>query len=614
MARDVRVAAGAKEVGRGRPPEHSRFQKGVSGNPRGRPPKNRNLKKLVEEELDQSVSLTENGKRVRLTKRELIAKMLVNDAAKGDQKALQTIVKLIGVSSEPDNPVVDVDPAALARFVARYLSQEPCGEMSELPEAVYDEMTRVDYATFVARVMDTLEPGTRYEHNWHIDLIAHRLAQVSGGSTKRLMINLPPRSMKTILISVAYSAWVLGQNPSRRIMCVAYSKEVAQAQGVQFNRIVNSAWFRRVFPKCRPVVPNRVLEWITSTGGYRLSTSIDGSVLGRGADIIILDDPNKGQEIYSKVSRDKVKNGYNHTISTRLNHPKESAIICVMQRLHDDDLAGHMQSQEEWDTVVVSAIAVQDELWQLGFGETHERKAGDLIQASRMGHDELDTRRRIMGQTAFDAQYQQRPIPDDGIVIRKGWLRYYEEPAERYEVKVASWDTASTLSENSDWSVCTVWGLVDAELHLLHVERVQLEAPELIRRIEQIHCRHQIVITLIEDADLGRGLAQHLNRASSVCRPRLIKPTIEKVARMQARSVMFETGKVFLPHGASWLSTYLDELLGFPNRVHDDQVDSTSQALDYFQLRFASAVNPERSEFKPARPNGIRRPQGRKRP
>lgn len=486
--------------------------------------------------------------------------------------------------------------------------------MIELPQQLHDAMARVNYATFVARAMDTLEPGALYEANWHIDTIAHQLARVTTRETKRLMINLPPRSMKTILVSVAYSAWVLGHDPSQRIMCVAYNMEVAQAQAVLFNRLVSCAWFKRVFPQCRPVVPNRQLEWKTTAGGYRLATSIEGSVLGRGADLIILDDPNKGQEIYSKVARDKVKNGYDHTISTRLNHPKESAIICVMQRLHDDDLAGHMQSQEPWDEVVIPAVALEDEAWDLGHGLFHQRKAGDLIQPTRMGHEELDTRRRIMGQTAFDAQYQQRPIPDDGIVIRKGWLRYYEEPAERYEVKVASWDTASTLSENSDWSACTVWGLVDSELHLLHVERVQRQAPELVKLIEKIHRRHRIDITLIEDADLGRGLAQHLNRASSVCRPRLIRPTIEKVARMQARSVMFETGKVFLPHRASWLATYLDELLGFPNRVHDDQVDSTSQALDYFQHRFATAVNPERSEFRRTRPSGLGRPQGRRRP
>jgi hypothetical protein len=216
---------------------------------------------------------------------------------------------------------------------------------------------------------------------------------------------------------------------------------------------------------------------------------------------------NKGQEIYSKVAREKVKNSYDHTISTRLNHPKESAIICVMQRLHDDDLAGHMQAQEEWDKIVIPAIAVEDETWELGRGRRHQRNAGELIQPSRMGEAELETRRRIMGQTAFDAQYQQRPVPDDGVVIKRGWLRYCEEPAEEYEVKLASWDTASTLSETSDWSACTVWGLAGAELHLLHVERVRLEAPDLTQRIEQVHRRFGVDITLIEDADLGRGLA-----------------------------------------------------------------------------------------------------------
>lgn len=158
--------------------------------------------------------------------------------------------------------------------------------MIELPEHLYDAMTRADYPTFVSRVMATLEPGTRYQHNWHIDLIAHHLEQVRAGTCTRLMVNLPPRSMKTILVSVAFSAWVLGHDPSRRIMCVAYGKEVAQAQAVLFNRVVTTNWFRRVFPECRPVVPNRQLEWKTAAGGYRLATSIDGSVLGRGADYI----------------------------------------------------------------------------------------------------------------------------------------------------------------------------------------------------------------------------------------------------------------------------------------------------------------------------------------
>lgn len=480
--------------------------------------------------------------------------------------------------------------------------------MMQLPQQYWDAMTRSDFPTFVARVMGVLEPGTVYEPNWHIDLIADRLLKVQQGDLKRLMINLPPRSMKTITISIAFAAWVLGHDPTRRIMCVTYSQDVAKAQALLFGRIVREAWYRRIFPQCRPTVPNRVMEWTTSTGGYRMAASVDGSVLGRGADIIILDDPNKGQEIYSKVARQRVLDNWDHTISTRLNHPRDSAIICVMQRLHADDLAGHLLEQEEWTSLTLPARAIEDEHWDLGHGQMHIRPKGEPIQPSRMGHGELDKARRRMGATAFSAQYQQQPVPDDGVVIRHGWLRYYDEPPTEVDTVLVSWDTASTLSEDADWSVGTVWGLFNGEIHLLDVIRNRLEAPDLRHRIEEVHRRTKADITLIEDADLGRGIAQDLHRTSRYCRPRLVRPLIDKVARMQARAVMFETGKVLLPRDAPWLQVYLDELLGFPNRRHDDQVDSTSQALDWFQQRLARDMMADRPSSP--RPAGNRRPRG----
>lgn len=480
--------------------------------------------------------------------------------------------------------------------------------MTQLPEQLYDAMAKTDFSTFVARVMDTLEPGTRYEENWHIHLIARHLEKVRLGQTKRLMLNMPPRSMKTILVSIAFVAWVLGHDPSRRIMCLTYSNDVAKAQAKLFQRLINADWVRRIFPDLKPRVPARLMEWESSLGGYRLAASIEGSVLGRGADIIILDDPNKGQEIYSKVSREKVKSAYNDTISTRLNHPKESAIICAMQRLHADDLAGHMLQQEDWETIRIPAIARFREKWDLGGGQIKIRKPGDLIQPERAGMAELDLQKKKMGLTAFEAQYQQEPVPDDGLVIKRKWLRYYDEAPEEFDIKIVSWDTASTLSEDADWSVGTVWGLAQGELHLLHVERVRLEAPDLRRHIETVHLRWRAEATIIEDADLGRGIAQDLLRTSTKCRPLLYQPKMDKIARMQARSVMFETGKVLFPREATWLSSYLDELLGFPNRRHDDQVDSTSQALDWVQLRFARDFVPEGEARQ--RPAGRRRPPG----
>ena len=467
-------------------------------------------------------------------------------------------------------------------------------------------LLRLDFLSFIAKCVDTIDPGAGYRENWHILVLALQLELVREGKIKRLMINLPPRSLKTHIVSIAYTAWVLGHDPMKRIICVTYSNEVSKSQAKLFDKIVSSDWFKAAFPECSGVRPNRLMDWHTTKGGHRLATSIDGSILSRGADLIILDDPNKGQEIYSKVSRDKVKGAWDHTISTRLNKPEESAVICVMQRLHPDDLAGHLLEQEDWVTVVMPAIATERETWELGSGRTKVREPGELLQPFHTGQAVLDRKRQNMGLMAFEAQYQQQPVPAEGAVVKRRWLKFYDVPPEPIEFTLISWDCASTLSEDADWSVGTVWGLGNKCFYLLDVERVRLEVPDLRRRIEMIHELYNADVTIIEEEGIGRAIVQDLRRTSSVCRPLLIKPQYEKLARMEARAVMFETGKVYVPRSAEWLGTYLDELLSFPNSKKDDQVDSTSQALDYLQQRFAQTLRE--------RPSGTKRPRGDKRP
>lgn len=481
----------------------------------------------------------------------------------------------------------------------------------DLPAEYVNAMIREDFLTFLSVTMEELEPGTPYEENWHVEVMAKELEQVRSGDNLRLMMNLPPRNLKTIMASVAFPAFILGHDPTRRIMTVTYSQDVAKAQAIQFQRIMRSGWYRRAFPNCRSRVHNRQLEWQTSAGGYRLATSIDGSVLGRGADVIILDDPNKGQEIFSRVSREKVTSAWDNVISTRLNHPKESAIICVMQRLHEEDLAGHLLEQEEYRQITIPAIAAEDEEWDLGEGRTHTRANDTPIHPERMDHPELERQKRIMGGLAFSAQYQQQPVPDDGVVIRRQWLRYFDEEPDEYEITHISWDTASTLGESSDWSVGTVWSFAEGYVYLRDVIRVKEESPELIKLIEETHRDYEADHTRIEDGDLGRAIFQSLRRTSDVCKPVLYKPKYDKVARMQSRAVMFETGQVLLPREVDWLPTYQRELLGFPNTKHDDQVDSTSMALDWFQAYIARRNRSERPS--PKRPKGRLRPKGRPR-
>lgn len=478
-------------------------------------------------------------------------------------------------------------------------------DLLDLPTEYVDAMIREDPLFFLAKAMEELEPGNTFIENWHLEVIANALEEVRRGNTRRLMINLAPRSLKSIIVSIVFVAFMLGHDPTKKIICVSYSQDLARAHAAMFAKLMRASWFRRAFPRCKSLVHSRQLDWETTEGGYRFATSVGGSVLGRGADLIILDDPNKAQEIFSRVARERVINAWDKIISTRLNHPKKGAIICVMQRLHEQDLAGHMLAQDDYRQIIIPAIAVEEERWDLGNGRIHVRTEGMPIQPERMDHAELERQKQIMGGLAFAAQYQQQPVPDDGVVIRRSWLRFYEEAPQEFETTIISWDTASTLGETSDWSVGTVWGVAQGEFYLREVIREKMQSPELTHLIEDTHCQYRADLTLVEDGDLGRAIVQSLRSNSIHCRPTLVKPKLAKIERMQACAVLFETGKVLLPNSVSWLATYQEELLGFPNARHDDQVDSTSQALGWFQRHLQRQMAAERPSVERA-PGNIR--------
>jgi predicted phage terminase large subunit-like protein len=337
---------------------------------------------------------------------------------------------------------------------------------------------------------------------------------------------------------------------------------------------------------------------------------VGGAILGRGADLIIIDDPIKAQAALSAVERRKVKDFYDNTLYTRLNDKARGAIVIVMQRLHEDDLVGHVAAKEAWEISAIPAIAPDDQHYRTGPGphEVHHRKAGEVIDPQREDRAVLDQVRRTLGSMNFAAQYQQNPVPPDGNAIRREWLRYYDV-APQLDLVVASWDTASTLGETSNYSVGTVWGLKSSDIYLLDVIRGRFEVPDLRRRIEATTDAYGAHATLIEETDIGRATLQEM-RLHSPVRPILWRVRFDKEARLLAQAPKFEAGQVLLPREAPWLADYVSELLAFPNGTHDDQVDSTSQALGWLSRRIAVGVPSMRPD--PSRPAGAagRRPDG----
>jgi len=453
---------------------------------------------------------------------------------------------------------------------------------------ILDAALRRDLCVFVGKTFQTVAPESLYLHNWHIDAVVHALMQTQQGKCKRLIITQPPRSLKSICISVAFVAWALGHDPSRRYACVSYSQDLAATFARQFRAVITSEWYRALFPNVR-LTKDTESECVTSVGGGRVAISVGGSFTGRGADFIIIDDPIKAEDAQSDGARRTVSEWYRTTLLSRLNNKERGVIILVMQRLHEDDLVGNLLREGGWEHLDIPAIAQEDQIIPIGLTAVYHRHMGDALHEARESLVTLELMKREMGSLAFSAQYLQRPIPLDGNLVKRSWIKWYEEsPTRANEAQVVqSWDVASTAAATSDWSVCSTWLARNRNYYLLDVWRGRLEFPHLKQKLIQLARQHLPRSILIEQAGPGLHLIQEFraNPAQFVPVPIGIHPEGDKIIRMEAQSARFEAGQVHLPKEAPWLDELLRELLAFPNARHDDQIDSVSQFLNWIERR-----------------------------
>lgn len=448
--------------------------------------------------------------------------------------------------------------------------------------AIENQLLHDDFGFLLRKAFRAVSPGEAFQPNWHIDHLAHEMSLVADGTTLRLLINQPPRSMKSFITSVAFPAWLLGRNPAMRIIVVSYSQDLAGDLHRQFRMIVDAPWYRRAFPELA-IKKDAGAEFVTSLGGSRYATSVGGTLTGRGADLIVIDDPHNASEIHSEPARRKAVEFYGGTLISRLNDKQRGAIVVVMQRLHEDDLSGHLLEAGGWRHCVLPAIATEDASFVLPHGVYHRRQ-GELLQPQRENEEALKRIKAAMGSAVFSAQYQQQPIPAEGNFIKRAWFRQYEtEPTVLSRHVIQSWDTAMSMGSAADWSVGTTWLIHRSNYYLLDVARGRWEYPQLRRVIVERAARFKPRTILIEEAGSGKSVLQDLlnSRPPGMIRPIGVKPVGDKRDRMGSVSHKIEAGQVLLPREAPWLADFLTEILAFPNGRHDDQVDSASQALSY---------------------------------
>ncbi len=452
---------------------------------------------------------------------------------------------------------------------------------------------RNNYSKMFKNVFETINPGKKFVPAEYLGALHFYVNEILEVEEKKIVLSMPPRYCKSTEFSIFLPALFLGFYPEAKILHITYGEDLAKDLAIKCKTVMESEWYKESFPNTR-IDPQKSAptNFVTTCGGGKLSTTMHGGITGFGADLITIDDPIKADDINS-LEREKVNNIYSNSIYSRLDNKQTGKIVVVAQRLHKDDLIGHIIATDpDFEVVNMPLIAVKDEEWptmESSFFSAKKfiRKKGELLCPEREGWDIVEKYKRNLGPAVFEAQYQQNPLPSGGVLIKKESLQTFNSMPVLRRI-VYSWDTASKTGEKNDYSACVVIGEdANSNYYLFNVFRDRLEFPALVNRVKSIYNLYKFQTNLgeilIENSSSGIQLIQTLKQDqcfSSVTRS--IPSLKNKKDRFACVTIAIESKKLLFPEGRpAWYEDFEKELLDFPYSKYDDQCDALSQAIEY---------------------------------
>jgi len=443
---------------------------------------------------------------------------------------------------------------------------------------------------FYRQAWGLVEPAREFINNWHIEAIAEHLEAVSRREITRLIINVPPGSMKSLAVAVFFPAWVWVNSPERRFIYASYSDTLSRRDSLRCRRIIESDWYKGHWGnKVQPVKTDwNSGRFVNTAGGVRLCTTIGGGVTGEHADIQVVDDPIKPLEVtgspaVASNTLERVATWWTETMSSRLIDFNKSARIIIMQRLHEGDLAGLMEAAGGYDSLMLPMEyePSRARVTSIGFKDPR-RTPGELLWAERFTPEAVAKLKKDLGSRGYQAQLQQNPVPSEGLIFKESWIQYYTEPP-KYTKLIQSWDF-TFKKVGSSYVVGQVWGIHDNNYYLVDEIRGKFSFTESCKAVERLTQKYpRAHIKLVEAKANGNAIVDALTK--KIQGFKLIEPEGGKEARAQAVEPLWEGKNIYLPANKDWVGDWITELLGFPSRVDDDRVDAMSQALVYLHKR-----------------------------
>jgi len=444
------------------------------------------------------------------------------------------------------------------------------------------------FAYFIRRAWRHIIPD-QLQWNWHIDAMAEHLQALANGeiASHRLLINVPPGSSKSTVVGVMYSAWLWGPGgqPWHRYIGAAHEQGLAVRDNRLTRELVTSSWYQRLWPMALKGDQNEKLYFENDKRGFRQACAV-ASMTGRRGHTIGLDDPLSPEKAHSQTERDKAIRVLSETIPTRLNDPATSAIVIVMQRLHERDPSGFVLAEElGYEHLCIPMEFEPDRRCTTSIGWTDPRQNdGDLMFPQRFPREVVDRDRKALGSYAYAGQMQQRPAPAGGGIFKDEWWRFASEtPRITYRTIYA--DTAQKTKEANDYTVFQCWGKsLDGQAVLLDMVRGKWEAPELLEQGRAFYEKHRLQTGKgalrafkVEDKVSGTGLIQTLKREGVPVIA--VKRDTDKITRAYDAAPFAESGNVVLMRNCPHLSDFLAEASAFPNGAHDDTLDPMMDAV-----------------------------------
>lgn len=469
----------------------------------------------------------------------------------------------------------------------------------DLSKDDFHRLARGDFYTFV-RIMFPVLYAAPFIDATYIRLLSATLQEVYSEPGRNQIINMPPRHLKSFIASICFPAWLLGRQPSLSIMIACHTLSLSKEHLTGLRKLMRSEEYQAIFGT-RIGDKDTEAEFKTTEGGGALAATFETAPTGRGCDHLIVDDPIKADDALSPEALVKCLDFFRDALSSRVNNPATGSKIVVMQRLAVADLTGRLMNLGGYHLLSLPLEAIEHETIPykiLTRTQTFSRAPGEVLNPARMTPEVVEQMKAQLPDTTFAAQYQQRPMADGGTIVKRDQLRFVEYFEPGPGAVVMSCDMASTTDESSSYTVFQVWRFTPDEIFELHDLRRFRIPPERAGAEALLFAQtYKPHIVLVEDMNAGLLVADTLKRAG-LCVD-TIHPTQSKEQRLLRCLAAFHSMKVRLPREAPWLEDFLAELLAFPGSRHDDQVDATSQALNFAIRYFQGEI-----KIKGFSPNG----------